>query len=83
MLILIKLAAIVTAIVFYQTGKKNGENGIRWAVVGVIGYILGFAIAMLLIGETLISILIACICVHLTRLQLLKMLAKKTTREHV
>lgn len=76
MLILIKLAAIVTAIVFYQTGKNNGENGIRWAVIGMVGYILGFALSWVIIGETFISILVACITVYFTRLQLLKMLAK-------
>ena len=79
MLILIKLAAIVTAVVFYQTGKSHGENGIRWAVVGLVGYILGFAIAWMIIGETFIAILAACITVYLTRLQLLKMLAKSKT----
>ena len=77
MLILIKLAAIVTVVVFYQTGKSNGENGIRWAVIGLVGYILGFAIAWVVIGETFIAILVACITVYFTRLQLLKMLAKK------
>ncbi len=77
MLILIKLAAIITAVVFYQTGKNNGENGIRWAVIGLVGYILGFAIAWVVIGETFIAILIACMTVYFTRLQLLKMLAKK------
>jgi len=77
MLILIKLAAIVAAVVFYQTGKSNGENGIRWAVIGLVGYFLGFAIAWMVIGETFIAILIACMTVYFTRLQLLKMLAKK------
>ena len=77
MLILIKLAAIAIAIVFYQTGKGHGENGIRWAIVGLIGYFLAFAIAMLLIGETLIAIVLACVAVYFTRLQLLRMLAKK------
>lgn len=76
MLILIKLAAIVTVVIFYQTGKQNGENGIRWAVIGLVGYVLGFAIAMMLIGETFIAILIACITVYFTRLQLLKILTK-------
>lgn len=76
MLILIKLAAIVTVVVFYQTGKNNGENGIRWALIGLFGYFLGFALAWTIIGETFISILIACITVYFTRLQLLKMLAK-------
>lgn len=77
MLILIKLAAIATAVIFYQTGKAHGENGIRWAVVGVIGYSLGFALSMLLIGETFISIGVACLVVYFTRIQLLKMLVKK------
>ena len=77
MLILIKLAAIITVVVFYQTGKSNGENGIRWAVIGLVGYILGFAIAWVVIGETFIAILMASITVYFTRLQLLKMLAKK------
>lgn len=76
MLILIKLAAIVTIIVFFQTGKRNGENGIKWAVIGLIGYVLSFFLAMSVIGETFISILIACIAVYFTRIQLLKMLAK-------
>ncbi len=78
MLILIKLAVIATIIIFYQTGKKKGENGIKWAVIGVIGFILGFALSMLIIGETLISIVIACLVVYFTRIQLLKMLAKTT-----
>ncbi len=78
MLILIKLVAIITAVVFYQTGKKHGENGIRWAIVGIVGYMLGFAMAWVLIGETFIAIIIACVTVYFTRLQLLKMLAKKS-----
>ncbi|RLA19327.1 MAG: hypothetical protein DRQ62_12055 [Gammaproteobacteria bacterium] len=77
MLILIKLVAIVTVVVFYQTGKNNGENGIRWAVIGLVGYLLGFAITWLVVGETFISILVACITVYFTRLQLLKMRANK------
>ena len=77
MLILIKLAAIVTVVVFYQTGKNNGENGIRWAIIGLVGYLLGFALSWMVIGETFISISTACIIVYFTRLQLLKMLARK------
>lgn len=78
MLILIKLAAIATVVIFYQTGKRNGENGIRWGVIGLIGYVLGFALGMMLIGETFIAILVACVTVYFTRLQLLKMLSKKS-----
>jgi uncharacterized membrane protein YfcA len=67
---LIILIAIITAIVFFNSGKKNGENGIKWSVTGLIGYILGFAIGMGAIGETFISIFIGCISVYLTHLQL-------------
>ena len=76
MLILIKLAAIATVIIFFQTGKRHGENGFKWALIGFIGFSLGFAISMTVIGETLISIVLACIGVYFTRIQLLKMLAK-------
>ena len=76
MLILIKLAAIATVVIFFQTGKHNGENGFKWALIGFIGCALGFAISMTVIGETLISIIVACIVVYFTRLQLLKMLEK-------
>jgi uncharacterized membrane protein len=76
MLILIKLAAIATVVIFFQTGKHNGENGFKWALIGFIGFALGFAISMTVIGETLISIIVACIVVYFTRLQLLKMLEK-------
>lgn len=81
MLIIIKLVAIATLVIFYQTGKKNGENGIRWAFIGFIGFALGFALSMTLIGETLISIVVACIVVYFTRAQLLKMLARSKSSE--
>ncbi|HIG64437.1 MAG TPA: hypothetical protein EYQ43_02480 [Methyloprofundus sp.] len=75
MLILIKLAAIATVVIFFQTGKKHGENGYKWALIGFIGFALGFAISMTVIGETLISVAVACIVVYLTRSRLLKILA--------
>jgi len=73
---LIILIAIITAIVFFNSGKKNGENGIKWSVTGLIGYILGFAIGMAVVGETFISIFIGCVTVYLTHLQLVKMAHK-------
>ena len=76
MLILIKLALIVTVIIFYQTGKRHGDNGYKWALVGFIGFLLGFFISMSVIGETFISFIIACVVVYFSRLQLLKILAK-------
>jgi len=74
---LIILAAFITAIVFYHSGKTNSENGIKWAVTGLFGYILGFAIGMVVIGETFISIFIACLIVYFTHTQLSSMAKKK------
>ena len=78
MLILIKLTAIAAMVVFFQTGKKNGENGFKWAVIGLIGYTLGFALAMTVIGETFIAIATACISVYFARKQLIKMSANNS-----
>jgi len=61
---------------FLTRVKKNGENGIKWSVTGLIGYILGFAIGMAVVGETFISIFIGCVSVYLTHLQLVKMAHK-------
>ncbi len=73
MLILIKLTVITVMVIFFQTGKNNGENGFKWAIIGLIGYVLGFALAMTVIGETFIAIATACITVYVTRKQLIKM----------
>ena len=62
---LILWAGIITVIIFFHSGRSKGENGIKWAIVGLIGYILGFSIGMLVIGETFISIFIACAVVYL------------------
>jgi len=70
---LIILTVIITVIIFFHSGKKRGENGITWAITGFIGYILGFALGMIVIGETFISIFIACATVYATHIQLSKM----------
>jgi len=70
------LAAFITVIVFYHSGKNKGENGIKWAVTGLFGYLLGFAVGMLIIGETFISIFIACAIVYFTHMQLSRMALK-------
>jgi len=76
---IILLPAIITVIFFFLSGKKNKDNGVKWAVVGVIGYILGFSIGMTVIGETFISIFIACATVYLTYIQLSKSALKNKT----
>ncbi len=65
--------AIITVILFYHSGKNKNDNGVKWAIVGLIGYILGFSLAIMIIGETFISIFIACVFVYLTHSQLARM----------
>jgi hypothetical protein len=40
MLLLTKLAALGIVIWFYMTAEKMGEPPIKWAVIGLIGYVL-------------------------------------------
>jgi len=72
----ILLPAIITVIYFFHSARNNKENGIKWAIVGLIGYILGFAISIIFIGETFISIFIACLIVLFSHSQLVKMSLK-------
>lgn len=71
--------AIITVILFYHSGKNNNDNGIKWAIVGFLGYVLGFSLAIMTIGETFIAIFIACAFVYFTHVQLSRM-AKRTKR---
>jgi len=67
---IILFPAIITVIFFFYSGRSKKENGIKWSIVGLIGYILGFAIGMVTIGETFVSIFIACAVVFLSHAQL-------------
>ncbi len=67
---IILFPAIITVIFFFYSGRSKQENGIKWSIVGLIGYILGFAVGMLTIGETFVSIFIACVVVFLSHAQL-------------
>ncbi len=73
----ILLPAIISVIFFYYSGKNNKENGIKWAITGLIGYILGFTLAIMIIGETFIAIFVACAAVYITHVQLSRM-SKRT-----
>ncbi len=42
MLFFAKAAGIAVLVWFYMTAKNNGENPIKWAVIGVIGYWLAW-----------------------------------------
>lgn len=74
---IILLPAIITVIFFFFSGKKRKDNGVKWSVVGLIGYILGFSLGMTIIGETFVSIFIACATVYLSHIQLSRSALKK------
>jgi hypothetical protein len=40
MLLLTKLAALGVVIWFYMSAEKNGQPAVKWAVIGLVGYIL-------------------------------------------
>jgi len=67
---IILFPAIITVIFFFYSGRSKKENGIKWSIIGLIGYILGFSIGMVTIGETFVSIFIACAIVYLSHGQL-------------
>ena len=43
MLILMKVFAVLIVVWFYQTAKSKSEPAINWAVTGLIGYLLVWA----------------------------------------
>ncbi|MFW5442831.1 MAG: hypothetical protein ACKE51_00790 [Methylococcaceae bacterium] len=73
---IIILAAIITVVMFYHSGKNKSGTGIKWAIIGLIGFILGFSMGMAFIGETFISVSIGCIIVFLTHTQLARVAEK-------
>lgn len=38
MLLLAKFAGIAVLVWFYLTGKEQGEQPVKWAIIGLIGY---------------------------------------------
>lgn len=53
MLLLAKLAGILTLVWFYLTGKKMGEPPIKWAIIGLFGYWLSWWLGNKLILSSL------------------------------
>lgn len=70
--------AIFTTIFFFYSGRNKHENGIKWAIVGLIGYILGFSLSIFFIGETFVSIFVALLVVYFSHSQLSGAAAKTT-----
>lgn len=42
MLLLAKLAALGVIIWFYMAADKNGQPPVKWAVIGLVGYIIAW-----------------------------------------
>lgn len=54
MLLLAKFAGILVIVWFYLSGKKLGENAIKWAIIGLVGYWLAWWIG----NEVILSALV-------------------------
>lgn len=57
MLLLAKLAALGIIVWFYTTAEKNGQPAFKWAIIGLIGYLLGWFMLDLIIDNTFASAL--------------------------
>ncbi len=55
MLLLAKLAGVLVLVWFYLAGKKQGENAIKWAVIGLIGYWIAWWLGNKLILSLLVG----------------------------
>jgi hypothetical protein len=53
MLLLTKLAALGVIIWFYLSADKNGEPPVKWAVIGLIGYVLAWFLVDLILDNAL------------------------------
>lgn len=58
MLLLAKLGALAVAIWFYLTAKEKGEDTIKWAIIGLVGYCLVLAIGYLVVYKPLAAMFI-------------------------
>jgi hypothetical protein len=57
MLLLAKLAALGVIIWFYTTANKNGEPPVKWAVIGLIGYLISWFLVDLVIDNALSAVI--------------------------
>ncbi len=53
MLLLSKIAALGIVIWFYMTAEKNGQPAIKWAIIGLIGFLLGWFVLDFIIDQQL------------------------------
>ena len=57
MLFLAKLGALVVVIWFYMTADKNGAPPVKWAVIGLIGYLISWFLVDSVIDNALAVII--------------------------
>ena len=55
MLLLAKLAALGVIIWFYTTADKNAQPPVKWAIIGLIGYLISWFMADLIIDKVFAS----------------------------
>lgn len=58
MLLLSKLAALGVIIWFYTTADKNGAPHVKWAVIGLVGYVISWYLVDAILDNAL-SVVIA------------------------
>ena len=57
MLLLTKLAALGVIIWFYLTADKHGEPPVKWAVIGLIGYVITWFLVDFVLDSTLSALM--------------------------
>jgi hypothetical protein len=57
MLLLAKLAALGVIIWFYMTADKNGQPPVKWAVIGLLGYIIAWFLVDFAIDRAFAAVL--------------------------
>ncbi len=80
MLVTIKIGAIVVVVWFYLTAKGINENRFQWAGTGLVGYLLVFAISMLLIAEPIVSMMLGVVACYFVRAVMLRVSAKEKAK---
>jgi hypothetical protein len=56
MMLLAKAAGIAVLVWFYMTAKKQGENPVKWAIVGVIGFWVAWWAVKLTLLDALVGV---------------------------
>lgn len=80
MLVTIKIGAIIVVVWFYLTAKGIHENRFQWAAIGLVGYLLTFAIAIMTIAEPIVSMILGVVACYFVRVVMLRVHAKEKAK---